>query len=141
MHFFGGLWGHIAVGLFADPPEGRKGLFINGDWYQLAVQCFSSVCITIFSAVVSIIILWLIDEIFTLRMTPDEEIAGSEIVYHYIQYEKEVDIPLGTIEKVINMTEVSDTYRSPTPQNTPSFGLRKVVKGHSNKAFDSRDVY
>lgn len=48
VHGLGGIWGVIAVGLFADNPiplettSGRSGLFRGGGWYLLGVQCLSA---------------------------------------------------------------------------------------------------
>lgn len=51
VHGVGGMWGVIAVGLFADNPKplettnGRTGLFKGGGWYLLGIQCLSALCL------------------------------------------------------------------------------------------------
>lgn len=53
VHGLGGIWGVVAIGLFADDPKplettgGRKGLFKGGGWYLLGIQSFAALCLTV----------------------------------------------------------------------------------------------
>ncbi|XP_046399246.1 putative ammonium transporter 2 [Ischnura elegans] len=85
-----GLWGLLAVGLFASDPQlldttrGESGLFHGGGWYLLGVQMLSAVCYVTWSSVLTFILLWCIDKGVGLRMRPEEELLGADFVEHNI---------------------------------------------------------
>ncbi|XP_071440388.1 putative ammonium transporter 3 [Hetaerina americana] len=85
-----GLWGLIAVGLFASDPQlldttrGESGLFHGGGWYLLGVQVLSAICYVTWSSLLTFILLWLIDKGIGLRMKPEEELLGADFVEHNI---------------------------------------------------------
>lgn len=93
-HGASGIWGVIAIGLFADNPypldttSGRKGLFKGGGWYLLGVQSLSALCLTIWSFISSIVLLWIIDKIIPIRMSVHEEVLGADLVEHRIRHSK-----------------------------------------------------
>lgn len=93
-HGASGIWGVIAIGLFADDPypldttSGRKGLFKGGGWYLLAVQSLSALCLAAWSFTTSVILLWIIDKIIPIRMPIHEEVLGADLVEHRIRHSK-----------------------------------------------------
>ncbi|KAJ2938329.1 hypothetical protein O0L34_g13247 [Tuta absoluta] len=86
-----GLWGVLAVGLFADNPvpmdttNGRAGLFKGGGWYLLGVQTLTALCLTTWGLVVTTALLWLIDKVMPIRMEPYEELLGADLTEHRIR--------------------------------------------------------
>ncbi|XP_017759902.1 PREDICTED: putative ammonium transporter 3 [Eufriesea mexicana] len=91
-HGASGIWGIIAVGLFADNPypldttSGRKGLFKGGGGYLLGVQCLTVVCLALWSFTISIILLWSINKIIPIRMSVHDELLGADLVEHRIRH-------------------------------------------------------
>ncbi|CAH0697963.1 unnamed protein product [Spodoptera exigua] len=87
-----GLWGVLAVGLFADNPipmettNGRSGLFKGGGWYLLGVQSLTGVCLVAWGILVTITLLWCIDKIMPIRMDPYTELLGADITEHRIRH-------------------------------------------------------
>lgn len=64
VHAVGGLWGMIAVGLFAEDDNrlqftnGNSGLFKGGGFYLLGIQLLSCLCIAVWSASITFILLF-----------------------------------------------------------------------------------
>ncbi|XP_076680094.1 ammonium transporter [Andrena cerasifolii] len=91
-HGASGIWGIIAIGLFADDPypltttSGRKGLFKGGGWYLLGVQCLTTLCLVLWSFSVSIALLWLINKVIPIRMNVHDELLGADLVEHRIRH-------------------------------------------------------
>lgn len=57
---------------------------IGGGWYLLGVQCFSILCLTLWGALITYIILWSINKFIRIRMDPQDEILGADLVEHYM---------------------------------------------------------
>lgn len=87
-----GIWGIIAIGLFADNPyplnttNGRKGLLKGGGGYLLGIQCLTVVCLAFWSFIVSTILLWFINKIIPIRMSIHDELLGADLVEHRIRH-------------------------------------------------------
>jgi Amt family ammonium transporter len=84
-----GVWGGLALGLFAAPrlvehnlPESKAGLFYNGSFEQLGSQAFGTIVVFGFVFTVSYAAFWLIERTMGLRVTPEEENAGLDISEH-----------------------------------------------------------
>ena len=84
VHGVHGLWGTIAVGLFAcNEKYGTKGLFYGGGFRQLGVQCLGVVCILAWTVVMMFIVFKVIGAcVHGLRVSPEEEIEGLDIAEH-----------------------------------------------------------
>lgn len=96
VHAFNGIWGTIAVGLFATdtaPAFERgvngganqiagKGLFYGGGFEQLGLQLIGIVSIVAFTAVTITIAFLIIKAIFGLRVSEEEEIVGLDSMEH-----------------------------------------------------------
>ncbi|KAK0098249.1 hypothetical protein PV326_010148 [Microctonus aethiopoides] len=93
-HGASGLWGIIAVGLFADDPKplnttgGKSGLFKGGGWYLLGIQCLTNLCLAIWAFTMTIILLWFVDKLIPIRMNPQDELLGADLVEHRIKHTK-----------------------------------------------------
>lgn len=57
---------------------------IGGGWYLLGVQCFSIICLTLWGALITYPILWSINKFIRIRMDPQDEILGADLVEHYM---------------------------------------------------------
>ena len=96
VHFMNGIWGTIAVGLFATdsaPAFTRaisgganqiagKGLFYGGGFRQLGIQLFGMLCTAAWTAVTITIAFLVIKKIFGLRVSEEEEITGLDATEH-----------------------------------------------------------
>lgn len=96
VHCLNGIWGTIAVGLFATdtaPAYARgvagganqiagEGLFYGGGFRQLGLQLLGMVCIIAFTAVTITVTFLVIRAIFGLRVTEEEEIIGLDATEH-----------------------------------------------------------
>lgn len=84
----------IAVGLFADNPipldttNGRKGLFKGGGWYLLGIQSLSALCLTCWGVCSTFALLWVINKLIPIRMDPNEELLGADLMEHRIRHSK-----------------------------------------------------
>ena len=84
VHMANGIWGTIAVGLFANPdaPAGLRGLFYTGDFKQLGLQLLGFASVAAYAAVMMIITFTIIKKTHGLRTTAEEEILGLDITEH-----------------------------------------------------------
>lgn len=135
------MWGQISVGLFADPLTGPKGVFIGGHWYQLVVQVISAISLTIWTASVTLVIIWFVDKMTPIRLSAENEITGADLTEHYLgeAYEQEHLKP--TLDKIISITTPVAKFVGSTdekyPQDQDSFGRRKPF--HINHGFDRNE--
>ncbi len=85
VHFCNGVWGTIAVGLFATtsaPSCEINGLFYGGGIDQLVLQITGVVSVLIWTGVTMFIVFKVIDKIFGLRVTDQEQIDGLDLHEH-----------------------------------------------------------
>ena len=87
VHCINGLWGVLAVGLFADGSYGDglngvaggvKGLFF-GDSSQLIAQLIAVVVLFIWGFGVSYLFFIVLDKVWGLRVSPEDELEGLDI--------------------------------------------------------------
>ena len=84
VHGVGGLWGALATGLFASMavnPDGANGLFF-GNASQFFIQAAAAGAAIVYSLVLSVIILKIVDMFIGLRVTEEEEQQGLDITQH-----------------------------------------------------------
>jgi Amt family ammonium transporter len=82
VHGVGGAWGAIAVGLFAvSSVNGNEGLFA-GNAGQFVDQIVAVGATMIYSFVVTVILLKVLDMTMGLRVSEDEEIMGLDVSQH-----------------------------------------------------------
>lgn len=84
VHMANGIWGTIAVGLFANPnaPAGLSGLFYTGSFKQLGLQLLGFISVAVYSVVLMVITFLLIKKFHGLRATPEDEVIGLDISEH-----------------------------------------------------------
>ena len=86
VHFFNGLWGTLAVGLFATTTapgnDSLTGLFYGGGFDLLGAQLLGIVMVLAWTGVTMTIFFLLIKAIFGLRVSEEEEIAGLDATEH-----------------------------------------------------------
>lgn len=96
VHAFNGVWGTVAVGLFATdtaPAFARgvdgganqiagKGLFYGGGFEQLGLQLLGMFSIIAFTVVAITVTFLVIKAIFGLRVSEEEEIVGLDTMEH-----------------------------------------------------------
>lgn len=82
IHGSGGLWGTIAVGIFATATIGGVNGFINGNPQQLINQAGAAFIILAYSFIGTWILALAIDKIMGLRVKEDEEYVGLDISQH-----------------------------------------------------------
>ena len=84
VHGIGGILGTLGAGLFAEKlinPAGADGLFF-GNPHQLVVQIMAIAVVAVYSFVISIVLLKLIDWTLGLRVTDEEEMMGLDLSQH-----------------------------------------------------------
>jgi Amt family ammonium transporter len=84
VHMVGGLWGTIAVGLFASTATtaGVDGLFYGGGLDQLWRQTVGAVAVMLFSFVASYLIGLAIEATMGFRLAAEDELEGIDAVEH-----------------------------------------------------------
>lgn len=93
VHMMNGIWGTLAVGLFATDTapgysianasgETIKGLFYGGGFELLGIQCIGFLATAAWTAVTITITFLVIKMIFGLRVTKEEEIIGLDATEH-----------------------------------------------------------
>ena len=85
VHFVNGIWGTLAVGLFATttvPESTLTGLFYGGGFELLGKQIIGVVTVLAWTAVTMTIVFKLIDMTIGLRVTEEEEIVGLDSKEH-----------------------------------------------------------
>ena len=113
-HGTSGIWGTLAIGLFAT--EGRAGvdgLFLGGDAHQLWVQ-FYGVAVTIaFTFVLCYLAFALIKATIGLRVTEEMELRGLDITEHGM---------FGYPERFIEVVGAEPADSKPAPNAAPGTG-------------------
>ena len=99
VHCFNGIWGTIAVGLFATPAvpgysiankagEQLAGLFYGGGFECLGLQLLGMISTIAWTVVTITILFTVIKKIFGLRVTAEEEIVGLDKLEHGLIQQK-----------------------------------------------------
>ncbi|MBR4588027.1 MAG: ammonium transporter [Lachnospiraceae bacterium] len=86
VHMMNGIWGTIAVGLFATTSapgnDTLKGLFYGGGFDLLGTQLMGFAAVAGWTVITMIIVFTVIKKIFGLRVTEEEEIEGLDVKEH-----------------------------------------------------------
>ncbi len=104
-HGIGGIWGAIAVGLFAEKsinPAGANGL-IFGNWALLGSQLVAVLVTIIYSFSMTALILFVLKKTIGLRVSVEEEKAGLDISVH--GEEAYIMLPLGDDKNALHVLE------------------------------------
>ncbi|XP_054709112.1 putative ammonium transporter 3 [Uloborus diversus] len=109
VHLVGSVWGMIAVGLFVEKDallhlsKGQAGILRRGGFHLLGVQTLSIIVLAAWSVVTTYVLLWVINLLVPLRMKPDEEEAGADVVEHNVEhylYEKDRQFSAATTTRL-----------------------------------------
>ena len=86
VHMMNGIWGTIAVGLFATTtaPDNTElqGLFYGGGFDLLGKQLLGFITVAAWATIMMIIVFIIIKKIFGLRVSEEEELEGLDITEH-----------------------------------------------------------
>ena len=84
VHGVNGIWGGLAVGLFATGKgqDGVTGLFYGGGFNQLGIQALGVVAIIGWTVVCMSIVFFVLKKTIGLRVSKDEEMKGLDITEH-----------------------------------------------------------
>lgn len=140
VHLIGGIWGQLAVGLFADAPTGPKGLLLGGGPFQLIVQAISAISLSVWAAVVTVIILFIVNQIIPIRLEPEHELLGCDLSEHYLnESSNEMQKSLSTIDRIIHVTtpiakRFAGSTESRSNREMDDFGRRKAF--HTNHGYE-----
>ena len=85
VHFCNGVWGTIAVGLFATtsaPQSEISGLFYGGGFSLLGIQLTGVVSVLAWTAATMFVVFTVINKTIGLRVTDQEQMDGLDIHEH-----------------------------------------------------------
>jgi len=84
VHLVGGLTGTLLIGLLASDkaPNAINGLFYGGGFTQLGKQAIGAFAVLIYSAVVTLLIGFLIKALMKIRVAPQAELDGIDLEEH-----------------------------------------------------------
>ncbi|MDE5575875.1 MAG: ammonium transporter [Oscillospiraceae bacterium] len=85
VHMMNGIWGTLAVGLFATktaPDSEINGLFYGGGFHQLGLQCLAVLSVAAWTAVTITITFFVIKNTIGLRASVEEETRGLDVTEH-----------------------------------------------------------
>ncbi|GHU71574.1 ammonium transporter [Spirochaetia bacterium] len=83
VHLVNGIWGTIAVGIWANAPgDGVVGLLHGGGFAQLGTQLIGVVSVGAWAVVTSLLLFLAIKAIVGLRVSPKEELMGLDLSEH-----------------------------------------------------------
>ncbi len=89
VHGMNGIWGTLALGLFAKPEyiwdNMSGGLFYTGSFHQLGVQALGTFSGALFSLLVMGMVFLLIKKTVGLRVSEEEELKGLDIGEHGLE--------------------------------------------------------
>ncbi len=82
VHGIGGLWGTIAVGIFASAAINSYTGLIYGNVYQFLIQVGGALFIMVYSFGLTWVLAKVIDKYLGLRVTEEEEYVGLDLSQH-----------------------------------------------------------
>ena len=142
VHMMNGIWGTIAVGLFATdtaPDSTLKGLFYGGGFDLLGIQLIGFASVAAWAAITMIIVFSIIKAIFGLRVTEEEEIEGLDVKEHGLSSAYAgfsiVDISASSMSVNENTSLGTDSYEEASEAkrkaSVPVENISETVKGTS----------
>lgn len=82
VHLVSGIWGTVAIGLFAIPSVGEAGLFYGGGMHLFIGQLVSTIVSIVYSAIVTFIIVIAIHKTIRFRVSEKQEVQGIDLAAH-----------------------------------------------------------
>ena len=130
VHMFNGIWGTIAVGLFATdsvPGNDLVGLFYGGGFSLLGKQLTGFVSVAAWTAVTMTIVFFLIKAIVGLRATRQEEIIGLDTTEHGL-VSSYADFAPAVSAISAYTSDDAQSVEKVTPPPTPAVPVNKAVE-------------
>ncbi|MBO4360507.1 MAG: ammonium transporter [Eubacteriaceae bacterium] len=130
VHCANGIWGTLAVGLFANPdaPAGLSGLLYTGDASLMGLQLLGFVSVAAWAAVTMGAFFGILKKIDFLRADPADELAGLDISEHglpsaYADFMSAVDkyAEFGTGDQIVAVTGTTPVAEAVPVKREPSF--------------------
>lgn len=137
VHLANGVWGTLAVGLFANPdaPAGLEGLFYTGSFKLLGIQTLGIIAILAWTAVTMTLTFFIIKKTVGLRVSKEEEIKGLDSTEHglasaYADFLPAVESLDYGYEEAVNVTGDVPVAEAITVKKMPTFddGTPKLTK-------------
>lgn len=66
--------------------NGRSGILRGGGWYLLGIQALSALCLCCWGVCATTALLWCINKIIPIRMDPNDELLGADLMEHRIRH-------------------------------------------------------
>jgi len=82
VHALGGIAGALLTGVFAVEAIGKTPGALEGNWGQVGIQGYGVACVIVYDAIMTFIILKVVQAIVGLRVSPDVEIEGLDLALH-----------------------------------------------------------
>jgi Amt family ammonium transporter len=82
VHAGAGLWGLLAVGIFADGTYGGVSGLVDGNASQIVLQIVDIVTVVVWTTVTAFLTFFLIKKTMGLRASKEEEISGLDVPEH-----------------------------------------------------------
>ncbi len=83
VHLVGGVLGALLIGLLGSAKvAGLNGVFYGGGWTLMGKQALAVLCTVAYSFFGTLIIAWVMNKIWKMKMTEDEELEGMDTVLH-----------------------------------------------------------
>jgi len=92
VHAGGGLWGLLAVGIFADGTYGGVRGLITGAGGQMVAQLVSMGAVVAWSLGTGFLMFWFLKVTMGLRASPEEELSGLDVPEHGIECYPELQL-------------------------------------------------
>ena len=130
VHMFNGIWGTLAVGLFATnsvPGNDLVGLFYGGGFSLLGKQLTGFVSVAAWTAVTMTIVFFLIKAIVGLRATRQEEIIGLDTTEHGL-VSSYADFAPAVSAISAYTSDDAQSVEKITPPPTPAVPVNKAVE-------------
>ena len=129
VHCVNGIWGTLAVGLFAcNETYGAKGLFYGGGLHQLGVQSLGVLTVGAYTLICMFLVFRMIRATIGLRASAEEEIEGLDVTEHGLTNAYADFLPIESTLGVHSDGPVSTEHLIPFPL-TLSSGLRETPVG------------
>src|SRR3954451_24460843 len=120
-HGIAGVWGTLACGLFTSPrlaelnAIGDGGLFYTGSFHQLGAQAVGVGAAFASVFTVSFLVFWAIKKVHGLRVEPEEERYGLDIVEHGMWGYPEAFMPVPGSDSLPRVMPTGCPPRQPAP--------------------------
>ncbi len=140
VHMFNGIWGTLAVGLFATdsvPGNDLVGLFYGGGFSLLGKQLTGFVSVAAWTAVTMTIVFFLIKKIVGLRATRQEEIIGLDTTEHGL-VSSYADFAPAVSAISAYTSDDAQSVEKITPPPTPAVPVNKAVEVENYTVGDSK---